>query len=534
MKNTFEKFGVLISCTGGAAMNVASIKELIDAMQKMGYNYLEMGIENYFKVEGEPYIGYLHGRYSKAEIKEIEDYAESRGITLAPCIQTLAHMDVLLDRPQYEHLRDIGGVLLVDEPKTYELLDKIFKTLREYFKTDLVNVGMDEAHFVGLGKYLDKHGFVNRKELLSRHLEKVVALAKKHGFKPHMWSDMYFKLEHNVGYYPPNPKLSQQTLDEVPKDIGLCYWDYGEHELKEEIFDDMFAAHEDFNRELWFAGGAWCWNGFAPFNRFSLRSMEMAIRQAQKHRVKNVMITLWGNDGGECPYISVLPSLYAMSEYAKGNYDEKQIAAKFATCFGVDFYDFMLLDLPNKTSRNDKLELVENACKSLFYSDVFLGFEDYPLSKLERIPFDEYARTLKTVGKRMGKYEYLFDNLSRLCDALAIKADLGLRTRNAYQQGDRANLKALTRDYKKCIARIDDFYQSYRRIWLATNKPYGWELQSVRFAGLTERLKDCRVRILDYLSGKIDCIPELEEKLLPYVDEWGINFNSWRGLISLG
>ena len=50
---------------------------------------------------------------------------------------------------------------------------------------------------VGLGRYLDKHGYVNRFELLLKHLNKVCEIAQKYGFKPMMWVDMFFNFALN-------------------------------------------------------------------------------------------------------------------------------------------------------------------------------------------------------------------------------------------------------------------------------------------------------------------------------------------------
>lgn len=532
-KIQYDNIGVMISCTGSAVMSISRTKDFIDDIAKMGYNFLEIGMESIYEMEGEPYFGYLRGRYTKAEIEEIESYANSKNVKIIPQIQTLGHMDCILRRPVYSDLADTEDIILIDDPRTYEFIEKMFKTLRSYFKTDLINIGMDEAPMLGLGRYLDKNGYTDRHELFVRHLNKVVELAKKYGFKPHMWSDTFFRVEYNGDYYPENPKISQKIIDDVPKDVGLCYWDYGEHPLKESIFKKMFDAHLDFNNEIWFAGGAWCWNGFAPFNKFSVKSMKIAMKQAIAHNIKNIMVTAWSNEGGECSYFSVLPSLYAIRQFADGNFDMKSIKEGFEKLFGVKFDDFMKLDLPNKTSRNKNLEVCENASKSLFYNDCFLGFEDHPLSKVEYIPFNQYARVLRSTAKRAGKYAYLFENLSLLCRALDIKAELGLRTRKYYREKDKEQLKILVKDYSKCIKRIDEFEQSFRNIWLRENKPFGWEKHLVRFGGLKERLADCRDRLKDFIEDKVSNIPELDEDILPYVEEWGLNFNSWNYLYTI-
>ena len=75
-------------------------------------------------------------------------------------------------------------------------------------------------------------------------------------------------------------------------------------------------------------------------------------------------------------------------------------------------------------------------------------------------------------------------------------------------------------------------HKSMKAIWMRDNKPYGWEVQEVRFAGLASRLLDCKERIEEYLEGKVENIPELEEEILPYAD-WGLQYNLYRGLISV-
>ena len=41
-------------------------------------------------------------------------------------------------------------------------------------------------------------------------------------------------------------------------------------------------------------------------------------------------------------------------------------------------------------------------------------------------------------------------------------------------------------------------------------------VQDIRLGATIQRTISCRRRLLDYANGKIDSIPELDEKLLPY------------------
>ena len=161
----------MIDSSRNAVLKVSAVKKLIDSLQKMGYNTLELYTEDTFEVEGEPYFGYLRGRYSGEEIKEMDSYAMAHGIELIPCIQTLAHFTNPVRLPRFAEITDINDILLIDDPKTYEFIGRVFSSLAKNFTSRNVHIGMDEAHMVGLGKYLDKHGYCNRFEILNRHLE---------------------------------------------------------------------------------------------------------------------------------------------------------------------------------------------------------------------------------------------------------------------------------------------------------------------------------------------------------------------------
>ena len=77
-------------------MNVPAVKKLIRKLALLGYSELQLYTEDTYEVEGEPYFGYLRGRYSRAELREIDAYAKLFGIELVPCIQTLAHLRLSL------------------------------------------------------------------------------------------------------------------------------------------------------------------------------------------------------------------------------------------------------------------------------------------------------------------------------------------------------------------------------------------------------------------------------------------------------
>src|SRR5690606_10551932 len=105
---------------------------------------------------------------------QIKDYAQSFGIELVPCIQTLAHLNGIKRYGAYSNLFDTADILLVEDEKTYELIEKMIKTSKENFDSNYINIGMDEAYMLGRGRYLDKHGLVPRFDIMVNHLKRVL------------------------------------------------------------------------------------------------------------------------------------------------------------------------------------------------------------------------------------------------------------------------------------------------------------------------------------------------------------------------
>ncbi|MBO4262270.1 MAG: hypothetical protein J5903_00605, partial [Clostridia bacterium] len=156
-----------------------------------------------------------------------------------------------------------------------------------------------------------------------------------------------------------------------------------------------------------------------------------------------------------------------------------------------------------------------NPSKYMLYSDPFNDYLDSLVQDGVAKEYADLAVKLSTYAKH-SKYAYIFESTAALCEVLSVKYDLGARTRNAYEKGDKAALSSLVADYAKTEKLLEKFYYSFRALWYKDNKPHGFDVQDLRLGGLKQRIASCRERIEDYVSGKIKNIPELEEKLLDY------------------
>jgi hypothetical protein len=512
MKNK-TTLGVMLDVSRNAVMNMDNLKNFIKVIAKMGYNCVFMYTEDTYEVDGEPYFGYLRGRYTKEEMREMDAFAKGLGVEMIPCIQTLAHLTPISRWQQY--VMDTPDILMVDDEATYSLIDNMFKTLSECFETRRLHVGMDEAHMLGRGKHLDKYGYETVDVIMKRHLSRVCEIAKKYGYDIMIWSDMYFRPWNNGEYFIEKKQMPEEYIKALPDNVIPVYWDYYSDEYSN--YDNMFYNHAQLSSKTWFAGGAWTWGGFAPHNTASIKCTPPAIKAAKEYGVNDIFITMWGDNGSECSKYSILPTLFFISEHVKGNTDMELIKKNFEKMFGITFDEFMLLDKPNEVAMPENAAFPVNPCKYMLYSDPFVGFLDSTVKLGEGKKYTEYSAQLKAVAKKTRKYGYLFNNMATLCDILADKYELGVKTRAAYQSGDKAELCRLAKEeYTRTESNLRAFMKGFEKQWMKENKPFGFEVQHQRLGGQLVRIGACKARLLDYVNGKIDSIPELDEKILTF------------------
>lgn len=500
----------MLDMSRNAVMHVPALKEFIASLSDMGYNTLLLYTEDTYEIPGEPYFGHFRGRYSQQELRGIVAFAGEYGMEVIPCIQTLAHLNAIFKWPVYKQIRDCNDILLAGEEKTYQLIGKMLDSVKACYRSEYVHIGMDEAHMVGLGKYLDRFGYEDRFALLSRHLKRVCQMAAERGLKPIMWGDMFFRLKNNGVYNCYDPIVPTPEEVDIPQEVAITNWDY--YSADQARYEIMLRAHKQLGNPVWYAGGIWTWTGFAPDNAFSLRSTLAAIRACRVENIENIFMTIWGDDGNECPRYAALSALFAAACFARGEEDMAAIKAEFETKYRIPFDAFQLLDLHEPSTAIEAKNAVSCQEKYLLFNDPFLGVCDSTLSGKENA---YYAHTADALAAYADHPEYgkCFRMLGQLARVLSRKAELGARTRALYQAGDKQGMQLLIADYEQCILDTEAFLRVFREVWMAENKPHGFEIQEIRIGGTIQRLRSCRERLEQWCSQDIP-IPELDEQAL--------------------
>lgn len=496
-----KRLTFMLDSSRNAVMKVSSLKRLIVLLSSLGYDSIMLYTEDTFEIPSEPFFGYMRGAYTQQEIKEVDSFATHYGLELIPCIETLAHLGCLTQWARFENLFDIKDILLVDDEKTYELIEKMVSSIASSFSSRNINIGMDEAALIGRGKHETIYGPSSPFPLMMRHLKRVLGILDKYGFKAMMWSDMFASL------LSPDGAIKSEGIEEIPHNVTLCYWDY--YSSEKSHYDAYMKIHRALPNDLAFATACWKWSGYTPQNRFSFRNQKAGIGAAIDNGISRVLVTAWGDNGGECSPFAVLPSIFSASIYRQGK--ERLDEKLFEVLSKKKLENFLEIDDGNLLYPDIK---ANTASKEFLLTDPFLSPFDTLVRADSAKKYAEFALRLKKEAR--GEYAYLFRSQSALCSLLSLKVDLGVRLREHYQKGDRDALKADLLRTKETRIRLDRFILVYEKQWEKENKMEGYEVQSIRLGGVRERLLYAERTLKRYLEGKSEKIEELEIKLIDY------------------
>lgn len=526
-----SEIGYMADCSRNAVARVDTLKKLVRQAALMGYHFIGLYLEDTLAIPEEPYFGYMRGAYTKEEIAKVVRYAELFGVEIRPYVETLAHLNQITRYEHYQKFIDTDDILLAGDERTYAFLDHYLKAVSDAFPSRRVNLGMDEAHMVGLGKYLDAHGYQNRVEIIQKHLERVMEICRKYGLQPQMWSDMFFRLAFGGEYYVKDKPMADNV--KIPEGLELVYWDY--YSADEEHYDDMLRQHRKMTDKVSFAGGVWKWIGFAPHNRYSAVIGKAALSSCRRNGITSVVMTGWGDNGGEASQFSILPGLF---EDARLVYEDDLPEAAFYALTGIREEDYMKLDLSNPLPERE--DRVNNAGKFLLYNDVLLGVFDPLAKQLSNGYYEDAAKQLEQAVRDSSGSSlcYVLKTQASLCRVLQDKANLGMVIRAAYGAGDREKLREIAEEaIPQLLEKLDRFYQDFRKQWMSENKAFGFEVQSLRIGGLRQRILEVQQRLEEYLSGELAEIDELEKPVLPFAycegaDVTTLDYNRWNYIVT--
>ncbi|MFA6815005.1 MAG: family 20 glycosylhydrolase [Lentisphaeria bacterium] len=514
----FKTFGIMLDCSRNAVMKVAPFKKWLRHLALMGYNMAMLYTEDTYQLPNEPFFGYKRGPYTMAEIKEIDAYAKTLGIEMIACIQTLGHMEQILQWGNaYADITDTRRVMLVDEEKTYQLIEKMLTFWSEALTSNRIHIGMDETHDLGRGHFMDKFGYERGFDIFNRHFARVEKMCKEHHLRPMIWSDMYFRMSNpQQEYYDLKSKIPQDVIAKIPKDSDLVYWDY--YHKDEQFYCDFIQRHRDLGHEPLMGSGLWTWGKLWGDHDQNEKTARPCIQACHKQKIKEFFFTLWGDNGAFCEINSIMADLCWGSELAYGNTDDAQrLEAKFKAITGGSYKNHMIAAKLNAhilTNKENNTETIDSV--GTLWDDPLLGlcferkktidsnFAEKAIHLYESI-CEELADQRNDNAAGDINHAWLYADFLR--QKVAFRRDL----LQAYKAKDKATLNILAEEtLPVMMIALTAVSDSIRKMWLRYYKPFGLEVLQTRQGGQLLRLQEAQTRLREYDKGIINSIPELE------------------------
>ena len=520
----FAELAAMLDVSRNAVYTLPVLKAFLCQLAMMGYTACYLYMEDTYELPGYPYFGYRRGRYSVAEQKELDRFAQSVGIELVPCIQTLAHLRTAIRWSYMQPMRDTVDNLKVGHHETEALVEAMIAHFSKTFHSRRIHLGMDEAVSLGTGRYLRENGYRDHREILMEHLHTVCSLCDKYGLQPMIWDDMLFRDRTPLmDYYGDSDPVTEEEAAHYPAGLTFVYWDY---------YHDTQAEYEAQIRrrgslQTAFAGGVWKWGGWVPNLTKSFRDCQAAVEACHAQGVQHILVTLWGDDGDETPLATVLPGLALYGLLRFGSAVPGQTDA-YCRLFGdapLAAYTLMekLDTIPGIPQENlealipHKLLLYGDMASELFQPSL----TDKPAMLAayyeELAPqYAAFAQNTRCDALRriLGMYQCLARVLAIRCTAAAALQDAGAM--QSTRVGQKRSLSAVSELLAEMKTRVETLHELAVEVWSQERKGQGMEILDLRLGGVAARCQALCKRIELYKADRIGALSELEEPFLPY------------------
>ncbi|MBI4283841.1 MAG: beta-N-acetylhexosaminidase, partial [Chloroflexi bacterium] len=519
--SSFEMLGVMLDCSRNGVITTGALKSLLRRFALMGINVTMLYTEDTYEVPGQSFFGYLRGRYTREELREVDEYADNLGIEMFPCIQALGHLPQILQwQEAFRDVTDTTTILLAGEEKTYRLLEDMISAVSQPYRSKRIHLGMDESDALGTGNYRKRHGERRAFDILNEHLSRVCEICGRLGLKPMIWSDMYFRFGSKTGdYYDLKAKIPQDVADNIPKDVELVYWDY--YHLDDAFYAKYIDLHRRIGKEPIMAPGAWSSLGFWADLPLAYSTIKPCMAASRDKKVREAFICAWGDNGMENDIFSILPAVQFFAESAfSDRVDRKVLTDNFRGSCQTDISAYELASEIDLLKYLKKPEgAVANPSKWLLWDDPLIGLCEPQQDGLSfRKHYAELSGDLrKAAAKNPSMNRLVFP--AQIATVLAIKCDCRKNLVAAYKARNKKELRRLLKkEVRPLLKEVKKLWLTHRKLWLDTYKPFGLEVIEIRYGGLILRLQELIMRLEQYLAGKVIGIPEFETELLRFVD----------------
>ncbi len=486
----FPARGVMLDVSRNKVPTMATLLGLVDHFAALKLNQLQLYLEHSFAYAGHQAVWSEASPLTPDEIRELDNYCAARFIELVPNQNSFGHFHRWLIHEPYRALAECPeGVehafssqpepfsLCATDPGALALLEDLYGQLLPLFRSRQFNVGLDETFDLGLGRSAEHCARMGKTRVYLDFLGQVHAAAARHGRRIMFWGDIIVE----------KPEL----IPELPEDVIALEWGYEAGHP----FAEHGAAFSRSGRSFYVCPGTSSWNTFAGRVDNALENLRQAAHNGRAHGAAGYLITDWGDRGHLQPLPVSFPGFLAGAALA-WHVDDPLDLQRLSHAL-VDQLDLE----PELVDVLLELGLVYRTCgatptngSALFFLYWFID-KDLNFERLAGLSATGLEQTLAqlaaltprlTARPEAPANALLRAELSWTVDMLAWCARLGLAR---FAAGPDQPAAALAPDLRQTLRQeLDTLCQRRHPLWLARNRPGGWQLTRQTMARIRDFL----------------------------------------------
>jgi len=310
----FAMRGIMLDVSRSKVPTFETLCGIVDVCLALKLNTLMLYTEHTFRFRRHPEIGKGASPLDAETMRELDQYAAERFVDLIPCLQSLGHMDHILELAPYRELAEteMGWTIAPEHPGSIQLLRDLYDEYLPNFRSRFFNANCDEPWDLGRGQSKERSDALGPGGLFLEHVERLRALAARHGKRTMIWSDV-------VHAHP-------ERIPEIDRRMVMLDWWY------EADFDfDRIKIFREQGLEFAVCPGTSTWNALFPRVANSEVNISRWAEAGRKHGAMGLINTDWGDYGH---YNLLGNSWFAYAWGAQESWSGSVAAAEFDRAFG--------------------------------------------------------------------------------------------------------------------------------------------------------------------------------------------------------
>ncbi len=267
--------GVMMDVSHTQLPRLEELKRQIDFLALWKINQYFFYSEATIVLDGYPILP-PNVQFSKAQVRELIDYARQRHIDVIPNVELYGHLHDFFRKERYSDLAVIpyGGEFRPDDPRVGPILADWIGQLASLFPSRFFHVGFDETWL--LEKEAARRGR-SPEDLYLEQLNRVVGLAQKNGKTPMAWADMMEK-------YP-------RMIPQLPKGLIAVPWHY--EPATEAAYQAFLAPFHDAGVPIMVLGAVMNWHWLVPDYSTSFKNDELLLAAGLRYGATGFASSEW-------------------------------------------------------------------------------------------------------------------------------------------------------------------------------------------------------------------------------------------------